>query len=361
MLKINSGDSLFNDFIWAYNAYQQYKFLHISGDTATLDRQIVISADEDAIPVFDFNDTISINATTHSTIIVNAGMEGSFAFQLNELGPIPPLPSNKKCIFFSDSNFERLDANTYNCLPLVWPWFLLEQLTIVSSTKHVASFINKNRDFTSKKLFNFCSLIGIKRELRDQLVDNILTNTNNKNFVLQYTGETLAKEPIGDIKYSLPTYDSYQGFDILNSQTEYYSISKSIPVELYDNSNFMLVVENILWDECDIHITEKVTKPLMTGIPFIIAANVGFISALHKLGFKTYNTLWDESYDSITPAVARFDAIVNLINKLDSFDWVGHADELESIAAHNRANFFNLNKLMINAFEQFDKYIYDVL
>lgn len=362
MLKVNSGDSLFNSFIRSYNAYQQYKFLHITGDTSTLDRIIVNSTDADAIPVFDFRDRYNIAVSPHQTIIINAGMEGSFIFQLDEVAKATrlPLPKNKKCIFFSDSKFEKIDASTVNCLPLTWPWFLLEQLTALTSTQHIASFVDVNRDYTSPKQFNFCSLIGVKRDLRDLLVEKIISQVTRKDYVLQYHGKTLGLEPVGDIKYSLDNYDSYKQFDILHSN-EYYSISKSLPIDLYNNSNFMLVVENILWDECDIHITEKATKALITGIPFVVAANSNFIKELHQLGFKTYNTLWDESYDSIGTANERFDAIIKLINELNHFNWAAHADELAAIAKHNRLNFFNLNKHMITAFEQFDKYIYDVL
>ena len=98
MLKVNSGDSLFNSFIRSYNAYQQYKFLHITGDTSTLDRIIVNSTDADAIPVFDFRDRYNIAVSPHQTIIINAGMEGSFIFQLNEFPKTVrlPMPKNKK-------------------------------------------------------------------------------------------------------------------------------------------------------------------------------------------------------------------------------------------------------------------------
>ena len=361
VLKINSGDSLFNNFIWAYNSHQQYKFLHETGDIATLDKQIQISSDADAIPVFNYYEEEKITNSTHDTVIINAGMEGSYIFQILVHGScVLPYPKDKKCIFFSDSSFDRVDASVVNCLPLVWPWFLLEQLETATSNKNIASFINLSRDFQSKRLFNFCSLIGVERAERDTLVNKLLDKLINRNFVMQYASKTLGQEPIGDIKYALPKYDSYQQFDILNAASEYYTISKSIPIELYNNSNFMLVVENQIQDNVDIHVTEKITKALITGIPFIIVASKGFIEFLHSIGFKTYNTLWSESYDNL-PMNDRFDAIVDLINSLDTFDWIEHADELATIANHNKLNFFNLNKHMISAFEQFDKYIYDVL
>ena len=57
----------------------------------------------------------------------------------------------------------------------------------------------------------------------------------------------------------------------------------------------------------------------MMGVPFVVAANYGFIKKLHEMGFKTYNTLWDESYDDITDADLRFNAIAELVNKLSSY------------------------------------------
>jgi len=358
MLKVNSSDSTFNNFIWAYNSYQQYKFLHETGDPATLDRQIEISNDIDAIPVFSFHESEKIHNSLHPTVIVNSGEEGSYIFDF--LGA-KPFPTDKKVIFFSDSNFKLVDREKYNCLPIVWHWFLLEQFTAIASNRHIASFVDLTRDFTKTRKFNFCSLVGFARPLRDTLVNKLISNLSNRNFVLQYNGNTLGQEPIGDIKYKFSNYNSYQKYDILNAQNEHFTISKSIPIELYNNSNFMLVVECLLHDNYDTHITEKITKALITGIPFIVVSSSNYLTQLRELGFRTYNSLWDESYDTITPAEDRFDAIVDLINQLDSFDWIANADKLEAIANHNKLNFFNLNKTMIAAFEQFDKYIYDVL
>lgn len=361
VLKINSRDSLFNTFIFAYNSYQQYKFLHETGDRATLDKKIQISTDDDAILVFDYHEEAKIAESAHKTIIINAGMESSYVFQINIHGTIiSPYPADKKCIFFSDATFDKVDATEVNCLPLAWPWFMITQIEDMASIKNTASSINTIRDFNSPRLFNFCSLIGFERPERNILV-NKLTSINNKNFVLQYNGNTLAKDPIGDIKYSLPKYNSYQQFDILDAQTEFYTMSTSIPIELYNNSNFILVVECTILDHLDIHVTEKITKALITGIPFIVVATPLFLKRLQEFGFKTYNTVWDESYDTVPFYEDRMDAVVNLINQLDSFDWPAHANELEAIANHNKLNFLNLQKYKVAAFEQFDKYIYDVL
>ena len=43
--------------------------------------------------------------------------------------------------------------------------------------------------------------------------------------------------------------------------------------------------------------TEKIWKPILAGIPFVCIATQNFLKRVRDLGFKTYDTVWDESYD----------------------------------------------------------------
>ena len=45
-------------------------------------------------------------------------------------------------------------------------------------------------------------------------------------------------------------------------------------------------------------ITEKTTKPIRAGIPFVIVGGHHFLKRLRKMGFKTFSPLIDESYDN---------------------------------------------------------------
>ena len=57
-------------------------------------------------------------------------------------------------------------------------------------------------------------------------------------------------------------------------------------------------------------------KPLINLHPFIVIATGGFLRGLRSLGFKTYDGLFDESYDDIVDKWERFDFITREIDRI---------------------------------------------
>jgi hypothetical protein len=92
-------------------------------------------------------------------------------------------------------------------------------------------------------------------------------------------------------------------------------------------------------------------------MPFVIVATPHFLKYLKEIGFHTYDSLWDESYDDDLEYINRVDKIVDLCNNLDSFDWTANQSALELIALKNRSNFLNLNRTMNKNFQQFEQAI----
>jgi hypothetical protein len=87
--------------------------------------------------------------------------------------------------------------------------------------------------------------------------------------------------------------------------------------------------------------TEKTMKCIVTGTPFVCYANQYHLKNLReKVGFQTYSSLWDESYDNIEDPYKRSVAIVKLLNQLQNFDWESARPELLRIAQHNMYNIF---------------------
>lgn len=80
--------------------------------------------------------------------------------------------------------------------------------------------------------------------------------------------------------------------------------------------------------------TEKTVRPLIAGKPIMVYGPRGFLSQLRDLGFKTWNDLWDESYDElegISRWIAMRSQISRLANCLDSVP-----NMALDIAEHNR-------------------------
>jgi hypothetical protein len=64
--------------------------------------------------------------------------------------------------------------------------------------------------------------------------------------------------------------------------------------------------------------TEKTFRSIAHGKPFLINGDPGTLNYLKKLGFKTFDQWWDESYDEIKNEWLRIEAILKIINNICS-------------------------------------------
>lgn len=108
-------------------------------------------------------------------------------------------------------------------------------------------------------------------------------------------------------------------------------------------SSFMHVVNETVFYEPKLHLTEKIFKPIVAARPFLLVAAPGNLAYLRSYGFKTFDAWIDESYDNILDPDARLDAIASEIMRIQSLP-LPHLTrlltEMEPVLAHNRQHFF---------------------
>lgn len=61
--------------------------------------------------------------------------------------------------------------------------------------------------------------------------------------------------------------------------------------------------------------TEKTVRPIAAAKPFIVYGPIKFLNQMRKLGFETYHSVWDESYD-LLEGPARWAAVNLLIDNI---------------------------------------------
>jgi len=61
--------------------------------------------------------------------------------------------------------------------------------------------------------------------------------------------------------------------------------------------------------------SEKTVRTIVAGKPLVVYATKDFLNNLQKLGFKTFNSLWDESYDQFD-GPERYHAIMKVVRKI---------------------------------------------
>ena len=95
------------------------------------------------------------------------------------------------------------------------------------------------------------------------------------------------------------------------------------------------------------HLTEKTTRALCLGMPFIMISSPHSLKTLKEHGFKTFGEFWNEDYDEIISWKDRFEKIKNLILEISewSLDKCNKLyKEMIPILEHNRNRYLELNK-----------------
>ena len=95
------------------------------------------------------------------------------------------------------------------------------------------------------------------------------------------------------------------GTDILGSA------SADIP-RCINDSLWHIVTETVFYYD-KLHLTEKIFKPIVMKQPFMLLGAVGNLAYLKSYGFKTFEGIIDESYDTIVDNDARTEAVVQQI------------------------------------------------
>lgn len=83
------------------------------------------------------------------------------------------------------------------------------------------------------------------------------------------------------------------------------------------NSLIFVTTETLFSPDLDnLFLTEKTFKPILLKMPFIVIGNPHILKRLRSLGYKTFDSLWDENYDEEFDCQRRMEKIINLVEDI---------------------------------------------
>jgi hypothetical protein len=118
-----------------------------------------------------------------------------------------------------------------------------------------------------------------------------------------------------------------------------YGRDQDIFIKPYEDTACSLISETN--DGNEIFITEKLWKPIMCGQFFIVHGSYLYLQKIKELGFKTFSSYFDESYDLESNPVKRVEKLVSLIEDLKVFDWKDAYMSSKKIRQHNNELFWS--------------------
>jgi hypothetical protein len=203
---------------------------------------------------------------------------------------------------------------------------------------------------TKEKPFDI--LLGRRKQHRDFVYERavknpgryILTyfNDYNTNFATdpdkwqwEMTGVKITKQP----EWTVDRVE-YFGFPI--------SISQIVPISIYNKTAYSVIAETCPQDHFSFY-TEKTSKPIIARRLFVMFAGRGYLANLQKLGFQTFSSIIDESYDQEPDALLRWG------KAWDQVRWLSEQSQQEILERARPIMEHNFNHMMsTNWYGQFN-------
>lgn len=140
----------------------------------------------------------------------------------------------------------------------------------------------------------------------------------------------------------------------------YREISEITPWEIYRRTWYSICCET-LYSNPGVNnqdrpgpyfITEKTTKLLLAKRLFVMFAPMHTLKFLQELGFKTFGSIIDESYDNCNNTVERFKMAFNQVEYLASLDPISVLQETQAIREHNFNHLYTYRTKIKNQMHQ---------
>ena len=205
---------------------------------------------------------------------------------------------------------------------------VLQRHRLLSPSQLAFGNSTKNMCLVLPRSMMFDCLLGVRRPHRD-IIQTCYTNSQYRDKILfsYYKSNDNIAQGIWD-----QDVDQFEG-----TSASRYAL---LPLNIYNQTYYSIVAETTTENSYNQY-TEKVAKPIIAGRPFVAFAGQHYLSNLRHLGFKTFASIIDESYDTIADLDQR------MLTAWHQVEWLCEQDtehvyrELYDVLQHNRQHFLS--------------------
>lgn len=199
-------------------------------------------------------------------------------------------------------------------------------------TNYTQDFLIYNRAWAGSREYRL--------KFAELLVNNNLINCSHVKFSPTDNGLHYSQHNFKNSKFKI---DNFSLETLIPENTFSPCASADYVANDYNSAGIEVVLETI-FDDQRMHLTEKILRPIACGKPFILASSPGALQYLRDYGFKTFDGLIDESYDTVADPVERLECIVREMTRISQLSVTEKSalfSKLNAIAEYNKTLFFS--------------------
>lgn len=182
----------------------------------------------------------------------------------------------------------------------------------------------------------FDLLLGWCKPHRDVAYNFIVENNLIDKVIMTYLtdrSQTIHQQGIWEVDVPSDTFNTITQITHLGKSV---TLSQIIPIDIYKDSAYSVVAETNYDNHYDFY-TEKIVKPILAERLFIVFSGQYYLRNLCKLGFKTFDGIIDETYDSIADNDERFSSACEQIQYLINQPQDKILEQIRPITEHNKS------------------------
>lgn len=175
------------------------------------------------------------------------------------------------------------------------------------------------------KSYYFDALLGAGKPHKDYLAKQIRNDELENKILLRH----------GYKEFIFPqTITEGHGASLTNYKGWGCLLSTIIPIDIYNQTAYSIVGETE-WNNSHFFLTEKTAKCLMSRRLFVMFSGQHWLRTFRDLGFKTFDSVVDESYDDIENSLERWAKAYAQVRYLCTLDQTEVLNKISPILEYN--------------------------
>jgi len=171
----------------------------------------------------------------------------------------------------------------------------------------------------------------IKSMSLDHRVIMTMLRDNNLSPIKEQGGNNWLWEP------GVDAHDTLRGsITPIKFNRQAMSLSQVIPFSIYNQTAYTVVAETNYDNQYSFY-TEKIVKPILAERLFVVFSGQHYLHNLRSLGFRTFDGIIDETYDTIEDYDLRFKLACEQIKYLCSQSQETILEQIRPITEHNKS------------------------
>lgn len=203
---------------------------------------------------------------------------------------------------------------------------------------------NTYQQLSNNRQYYFDALLGSRRPNRDFVMYSFqkhhMLDTSIVTFRDVFPGQLVdrnsqrVQEHFDSAELNWPYVSPNLHKDWEVSENIHNGVSQIVPWDIYNQTWYTIAAESTSVGSI-FFMAEKISKPMFAKRLFMVFGIRGFMQQLRNLGYKTFDTVVDESYDLIVDDIARWTAAFDQVIELTKQDPANVYKQIEPILEHN--------------------------